>query len=455
MYWEDLLMRQQIPYSSLTLLYLALCLLSPAFVLAEDLSQEGGDTSIHDASRRAFDHILANVTSATIQDKHDVGQEGFRRNFAKQAINGKIRLGPLFNNVSCVSCHTGNGRGTTSFGRKGSETILKVSQATGKPSMPGGPVPLRGFGLQIHDHARGKAKPDAHLDLVWELIQGSYEDNSPYELRRPNISVIPRRGKTFPSDAMTSLRRAPPVFGAGLLDAIDPSTIRSLADPDDADHDGISGRPNLVWNLQAKKQTLGKFGFKAAAPTLAQQIAAAYTNDMGVTNPLVRVGHDEPDISQKILDATTFYNRTLAVPVARSQDAAREKRGQDLFVSLGCNACHTMTITTGSSSVSELSHQTIHPFTDLLLHDMGPGLADGRAEFQATGNEWRTTPLWGIGLTETVLSGEEVTYLHDGRARTLAEAILWHGGESQAATDRFKALTEEQRTDLIFFLRSL
>jgi len=245
------------------------------------------------------------------------------------------------------------------------------------------------------------------------------------------------------------------VFGAGLLEAVDAASILALADPDDSDSDGISGRANMVWNQRERRTAVGKFGLKAAAPTVLQQVATAYSTDMGVTNPIFPMGDRPADISQSVLGLTVFYTQTLAVPKARDQDNAAVRSGRVTFQALGCAGCHMQTLTTGQHSIVELSNQTIHPFTDLLLHDMGEGLADGRPEFLATSREWRTTPLWGIGLTETVLRGGEVTYLHDGRARTLEEAILWHGGEAEASQRRFVEIAASEREALIRFLRSL
>jgi CxxC motif-containing protein (DUF1111 family) len=254
---------------------------------------------------------------------------------------------------------------------------------------------------------------------------------------------------------MFSLRRPPPVFGSGLLDAVHEQSIQALADPEDRDGDGISGRPNIVWNIRERKQTIGKFGLKASAPTALQQVAGAYATDMGVTNSLLPRGNKNPELDSSTLDRTSFYVQTLAVPSPRNQDDPTVIRGREIFREIGCGKCHAETLQTGDHQIPELSNQLIHPFTDLLLHDMGSELADGRPEFQASGNEWRTAPLWGIGLVPIVIGDAEVSYLHDGRARTLEEAVLWHGGEGLAARNTFAALTLADRDALIQFLRSL
>jgi CxxC motif-containing protein (DUF1111 family) len=229
--------------------------------------------------------------------------------------------------------------------------------------------------------------------------------------------------------------------------------IRNLADPEDQNQDGISGRPNEVWDVSAKSTALGRFGWKANTPNLLQQTAAAYVNDMGITNPLFREGNGETDIDRQTLENAAFYVQTLGVPARTLLDDSQVKRGEKLFAQANCSACHVPELRTGKYKVKALANQTIHPYTDLLLHDMGEGLADNRPDFKATGTEWRTSALWGIGLTQTVLpySG----YLHDGRARTLEEAILWHGGEAQASKEAFAKMSKRDRAALVRFLNSL
>jgi len=235
-------------------------------------------------------------------------------------------------------------------------------------------------------------------------------------------------------------------------------------DAGDADHDGISGRANYVWDVRAGAKRLGRFGWKANAPDLLQQSAAAYNNDMGVTTPLFPAETCEgdrpscashaPDVDSLTLDEVAFYIRSLAVPARRDWNLTSVKRGEKVFKSVGCAACHLPEMRTGTVAGEPWrSGQTIHPYTDLLLHDMGPGLADGRPDFDAGGSEWRTPPLWGIGLS-LVVNGHTF-FLHDGRARNLTEAILWHGGEAASSRDAVKALPAADRQALIDFLQSL
>ena len=427
-----------------------------AYALDEDITMQGGDTTINDSSSQAYNQTAPNILDDAFIALHDVGQTGFLRDFGKVKIRGAMRLGPAFNAPSCASCHSGNGRGALRISRRatGSDTVVKVSIPSGASAVPGGPAEVPGIGLQIRDHGTAGANPEALVRVLWRTIHGTYGDGTPYSLRRPLIRVQ-KPAQRLPKNMLTSLRRAPPVFGSGLLDAVSESEILAREDAKDANHDGISGRANRVWNVQTHTTGVGKFGFKASSPNLKQQIAGAYATDMGITNPLFKHGDRIPDISMKILNNTTFYSATLGVPMARDQRHPMISRGRSLFSEFGCAACHTPTLNTKSGLHPSLSEQTIHPFTDLLIHDMGEGLTDKRPEFRASGREWRTTPLWGIGLTARVLRGRPETYLHDGRARTLEEAILWHGGEASAAQSRFVQSSATERDALLSFLRSL
>ncbi|HEX9648783.1 MAG TPA: di-heme oxidoredictase family protein, partial [Alphaproteobacteria bacterium] len=268
-------------------------------------------------------------------------------------------------------------------------------------------------------------------------------------------------------DAMLSPRVAPATIGLGLLEAVPEATILALADPADADGDGVSGRPNRVAGEVGGGIALGRFGWKANQPSLRRQNAAAALGDIGLTSTLfpdencaapqdacrAAKSGGAPELSDAFLDKLTLYTRLLAVPRQRGADAEPVRHGEQLFRAAGCAACHMPTLVTGAHPLAELAGQVIHPFTDLLLHDMGEGLADGRPDFAATGREWRTAPLWGLGLVETV--NGHTYFLHDGRARNLAEAILWHGGEAEAARERFRALPRGDREALLAFLRSL
>jgi CxxC motif-containing protein (DUF1111 family) len=257
------------------------------------------------------------------------------------------------------------------------------------------------------------------------------------------------------------------VFGVGLLEAVPESTVRELAAAQAEAGDGISGRLNLVWSPSTGEMALGRFGWKANVATVEEQTAGAFLGDVGITSwlhpdqsctpaqveCLAAADGGTPEVSDDKLDRVVFYTRTLAVPARRDVGDAATTRGEELFGQLNCSACHVPELRTGDADVAALSDQTIRPYTDLLLHDMGPGLADGRPDGEAGPSEWRTAPLWGIGLTDEV--NGHTRFLHDGRARSLVEAILWHGGEAEAARKGFLALTRPERDDLIAFLNSL
>jgi CxxC motif-containing protein (DUF1111 family) len=332
--------------------------------------------------------------------------------------------------------------------------LIRVSDPAGEPVHPGGPPAIEGIGIQIQDHAIWEEEPEADVSIDWKTIEGEYADGTSFELRRPVLEIEPTEPKKWPDEYQTSLRQPPPVHGLGLLEAVPAERIIARADPDDADGDGISGRVNRVWSATSEESgVLGRFGHKANAPDLLHQTAAAYRDDMGVTNPLFTTGEETIDIGQETLEASTHYAQTLAVPGRARVDDPEVRRGRRRFGEAGCVDCHVETMKTGSHEVAALEDQTIHPYTDLLLHDMGEGLADGRSDYRATGSEWRTPPLWGIGVTQRVLPG--AGYLHDGRARTLAEAILWHGGEAAESREAFRTMSEAERAALLAFLRAL
>jgi CxxC motif-containing protein (DUF1111 family) len=256
-----------------------------------------------------------------------------------------------------------------------------------------------------------------------------------------------------------SVRLAPQLVGLGLLEAVDEVTVAAMADPNDDDHDGISGRLQTVTDPQTGQQRIGRFNYKAGKARLSHQVAGALNNDMGVTTSIFPILDGDtsggtPELNDTDLDNLTRYIALLGVSARRDLSNAQARQGEQLFASANCVNCHTPTLKTSPyHPFAELRNQTIHPYTDLLLHDMGPGLADSMGEGAATGSEWRTAPLWSIGLTAAVSGGE--AYLHDGRARSLEEAILWHDGEAAAAREDFRAMSAADRAALIRFLKSL
>ncbi|MBJ6763289.1 thiol oxidoreductase [Myxococcaceae bacterium JPH2] len=423
-------------------------------VTPEAPPRAGGETTIDNRTSQAFALPAPNL-SAEHEDLHRKGDAAFAALFVPGPAPVNPGLGPTYNNTSCNGCHLRNGRGMPVMGQGPQRTqlLVRVSLPEGTPNHPNGAVPVPGFGFQVQDQAVYNVKPEAAVTLAWTESQGQYMDGTAYGMRKPSVTVVPTDGSALPPNMLMSLRLPPPVFGLGLLEAVDIATLESMADPSDRDGDGISGRVNQVWDVRKQALAPGRFGWKANSPNLTQQSAEAYFNDMGLSNPLFPEADGTFEVSEATLSAAVFYAQSLGVPARTALDDAQVKLGEAKFRALGCEKCHRETLETGQHPVAELSQQRIHPYSDLLLHDMGPDLADGRPDGAATGSEWRTAPLWGLGLTQTVLP--YAAFLHDGRARTFEEAILWHGGEAQKARDGFRALNATDRAALVKFLGSL
>ena len=394
------------------------------------------------------------------------GDAAFEAVFVSAPAEVNSGLGPVFNQTSCAGCHGRDGRGRSGFGATApflGSSLMRVSLPGVGSEHPGAPAPVPGFGVQIGDRAIFGVVPEARVEVSYFEEEGRFADGGTYALRHPAYDIVDPYTE-WPAGVLTSARMAPPVFGRGLLEAVNEAEILALADPGDADGDGVSGRPNHVFDVATGRRVLGRFGWKANNPTLLQQVAAAYKEDLGVTTPYFpresTAGQpqadglaDDPELAREILDDVVFYIAALAVPARRDIDDPAALRGEELFESAGCAACHVSTLRTGSHEVGDLSNQVIHPYTDLLLHDMGDGLADHRPDYEADGREWRTPPLWGIGLTATV-SGVPA-YLHDGRAATLMEAVMFHGGEGEKSREAVRRMSAADRQALIAFLNSL
>jgi CxxC motif-containing protein (DUF1111 family) len=314
--------------------------------------------------------------------------------------------------------------------------------------------------------------PEGKVRVDYEPVTVRFKDGTEVELRKPTLQITQLGYGPMHPDTRFSARIAPPMIGLGLLEAIPNEAILANADAQGKNRDGIAGRPNWVWDDAQQKTVLGRFGWKAGQPNLNQQNVHAFSGDMGLTTSLRPFddctkaqtacleapngnGPDgEPEVSDNILRLVEFYTRNLAVPARRDVGAPQVLAGKNLFFQAGCASCHTPAFTTSANAAEpELANQVIRPYSDLLLHDMGPGLADNRTEFAATGRDWRTPPLWGIGLTQAV-SGH-TQFLHDGRARNLMEAVLWHGGEAESAKQQVLRFNAEQRAALLAFLNSL
>ncbi|MCE8008677.1 di-heme oxidoredictase family protein [Aestuariivita sp.] len=391
-------------------------------------------------------------------------------------------LGPLFNARSCQRCHLKDGRGHPPQGPDDNaiSMFLRVS-IPGTPEdavagiadyLPTRPDPT--YGTQLQDFSLAGHAAEYELRIDYEEIEVPLSGGEVTWLRQPTYTAAELGYGPLHPQAMLSPRIAPQMIGLGLLEAIPAADILAGADPDDLDGDGISGRANIVWSVEYDQPMLGRFGLKAGTPTVRHQSAGAFAGDIGISNPLFpapwgectqeqtscrAAPHGDGDlrrfeIDEVGLDLVTFYSRNLAVPARRDVGDPQVLRGKEVFYTTNCVACHTPSFVTHRlEGQPEQSFQLIWPYTDMLLHDMGPGLADDRPEARATGREWRTPPLWGIGLTQQV-SGHTF-FLHDGRARSLLEAVLWHGGEAQAQRDTVVEMPPEDRAALIRFLESL
>ncbi|RKU24769.1 thiol oxidoreductase [Candidatus Poribacteria bacterium] len=435
---------------------------TPVFLTSE---LSGGETTIFDASSHAFSTPAPNLSPAAFE-KHLEGDVEFEANFVTAPAVVNPGLGPIYNNISCINCHSRDGRGRPpKVDEKFVSMLFRLSLPKPADSMDGQPpIPVPGFGTQLNNRAIFGTAPEGKIKIDYTEQTLTTADGTRVHLRYPNYTFT-ETYQPLPEEVELSPRVAPVVFGLGLLEAIPEDVILAYADETDANGDGISGKPNYVWDVVQQRYTLGRFGWKANQPTLLQQVAAAYHDDMGITTSLFMTENSAgqaqltdqsvtPEVSDEILDVVTFYVQTLAVPARRNVDDPQVKQGEQLFAKAQCTSCHVPTLRTGVlAGVPSVSNQTIQPFTDMLLHDMGPELADNRPDFRASGTEWRTPPLWGIGLVRTV--NGHTNFLHDGRARDLMEAILWHGGEAEASRQAVEQMSKGERDALIAFLESL
>lgn len=457
-------------------LSLAACDKTPQFTQAEPgEALSAGSTTVRKADQNAFSLPSANLSPSRRLD-FSVGNSFFRNPWvtAPATTTARDGLGPLFNTNACQNCHLKDGRGHP----PAPDAISSVSMLV-RLSIPAGSehaeiIQRLGvlaeptYGGQLQDMANPGVVPEGKVRVSYSTQRVSFADGEQVELRKPNLEISQLGYGALHPGTLFSARIAPPMIGLGLLEAIPEAAILANADPEDSNGDGISGRANQVWDREQQRTVLGRFGWKAGQPTLNQQNAEAFANDMGLTSTLV--AHDnctaaqtdcrsaphggEPEVSDNILASVLFYTRNLGVPARRGADTPQVLAGKNLFYQAGCQGCHTPQFTTSADAAEpELANQTIRPYSDLLLHDMGDGLADNRPEFLASGREWRTPPLWGIGLTETV--NGHTQFLHDGRARNLLEAIIWHGGEAEAAKQQVMTFNAEERTALLAFLNSL
>jgi CxxC motif-containing protein (DUF1111 family) len=468
----------------LSALFLALglsaCDDAPRFTQAEPgEARSGGSATVRKTDQNAFSLPSANLPPSRRVD-FSVGNSFFRSPWviAPSTTTARDGLGPLFNTNACQGCHIKDGRGhpPAPDAQNAVSMLVRLSipdaPAYAKVIEQLGVVPEPVYGGQLQDMSVPGVVPEGKVRVDYTPVPIHFKDGTEVELRKPTLQITQLGYGPMHPDTRFSARVAPPMIGLGLLEAIPEAAILANADAQAKAKNGIAGRPNRVWDDAQQKAVLGRFGWKAGQPNLNQQNVHAFSGDMGLTTRLRPVddctdaqtackqapngngAEGEPEVSDNILRLVLFYSRNLAVPARRDVSAPEVLTGKTLFFQAGCQSCHTPKYTTAANAAEpELANQVIRPYSDLLLHDMGDGLADHRSEFQASGRDWRTPPLWGIGLTQAV-SGH-TQFLHDGRARNLLEAVLWHGGEAAAAQQQVLSFNAEQRAALLAFLNSL
>lgn len=456
-------------------LFVAGCSRTTAPELAESELQPGGSLTAKRLSQRSYITPGKGISKAQ-ELEFWTGFSLFRDPWVIAPSSTKDRdgLGPLFNARSCVACHDAGGRSKVHEEGEFLPTTLLIRLGSTDPNNIS-VDPVYGGQLQPrvidYDRARlpEKVKSEGSVKLQFTEIEGTFADGSIYRLQKPHYQLSKLGYGELAEHIGLSPRHAPNVFGMGMLDAISDADLLAQEDVEDSDGNGISAKYNRVTNVVSGKKELGRFGFKAKHPSLEQQVAGAFRGDIGITSTLFPDeactetqtscqiaaklgGHQSVEIPDKLLQLVDDFSRFLAVPPARGLKEKLE--GRELFYQLGCQQCHTPSyITDAEYPIKEMAGQVIWPYTDLALHDMGEGLADGVYEFSANGREWRTPPLWGIGLQQAYTG--QGRYLHDGRARSIEEAILWHGGEAAASQQAYTNLSKEQRTQLLAFLSAI
>lgn len=426
----------------------------------------GGETTVFNSSEEAFGFSAPNLTFDE-QSDFGIGNSFFRQSWvsAPSSTTARDGLGPFFNAIACASCHFKDGRGRAPLfdGELGHGLLLRLS-IPGTNSN-GGSFPAPIYGGQLQDNAILGQTVEGKYVITYQSITENFADGTTVILQKPFYQINNLGYGSLANNVQISPRVASQMIGLGLLEAIPESTILSFVTNNN--RDGISGKANYVYDVVSNSQKLGRFGWKANQPNIRQQVAGAFLGDMGITTSLfpnedVPTGvvastipnGGTPEISDLNLNRVVLYSSTLAVPARRNYSDQNVLKGKKTFETIGCTNCHIPKIQTGNTHpIAALRNQTIRPFTDLLLHDMGEGLADNTPDFLATGNEWRTPPLWGIGLIKTV--NNHTNLLHDGRAKNVEEAILWHGGEGQNAKNKYKQLSAKDRNDLLSFINSL
>ncbi len=429
-----------------------------------DLSADAFTVAVE--SDRAYQQPTPMLNAIQL-DQFQEGKRGFAQHWVvAPSILGLWGRGPTSNAEACTDCHENGGRGRAPDDASEPMRSMLVRLSIPGAGPHGGPNPHSVYGDQLQNEGiLGRVPPEGDPRIAWETRSVTMTDGEVVQLRAPALKFQSLNFGPLGAEVMTSMRVAPALIGVGLLDAVSERNIRTVAANQQK---GLRGRPNVVWDLINNREALGRFGRKANQPSVEQQIFLAYHADLGVTSRwfpeenctevqlecFAEPPGGHPELPQELVVPVLFYARALAVPARRNVDDVQVRRGEALFHFAGCDGCHTPTLETGDyAALPALSHRTIHPYTDLLLHDMGDGLADGRPDFRAGPSDWRTAPLWGLGLSRIVNGNDSL--LHDGRARNLSEAILWHGGEAQPSRDRFTAMPKADREALLAFLTSL
>jgi len=428
----------------------------------------GGSSTVLNATQEAFGFASATLTT-TQQDDFGVGNSLFRQSWvsAPSSTTARDGLGPFYNATSCSNCHFKDGRGRPPAfdGEFGKGLLLRLSM----PGMDahGGSLPDPVYGHQLQDNAIIGPVVKGNVGITYQTITETFDDGTTVALQKPIYRIDNPGYGNLAGGVLFSPRIANQIIGLGLLEAVPQATLLSFADEFDSNGDGISGRANYVYDIESNSTKMGRFGWKANQPSVKQQVAAAFSGDMGITSylfpnescpPGVNCGAipngGSPEIPDINFNRVVVYSQTLSVPARRNYKDQNVLRGKQIFGALNCVACHIPKMQTGNDhAIAGMRNQTIRPYTDLLLHDMGSALADNAPDYLASGSEWRTPALWGMGLVNTV--NGHTKFLHDGRANNATEAILWHGGEAEQAKQKFRKLSAKDRDDLLAFLNSL
>ncbi len=470
--------------TSLTRYAYAAAIVSASVAIGDSTSLDpaalsAGSFTTTEAGPNAFDLPVAMLDKEQMA-AFAMGKEQFHEQWVVAPENGVWGLGPTFNEDRCSHCHENNGRARATENGKAAERGVLVRLSIPGADKNGGPLPHPVYGDQLQNRGvPGRVPPEGQALITYEAKDVSLEDGEKVSLRLPKLRFTGLQFGELGDDTQFSVRTAQAMVGIGLLEAVPEKTILALAKVQEPY--GMAGKPNYVWDVENELTVLGRFGWKANQPNIRQQTAAAFFGDVGATTYLFPeencpptqkaclelpsaskcggqggcTGNQfRPEVVPSRLSNITLYLQTLAVPARRNVNDPAVKQGEALFAQAQCSVCHVPELETDAKpAIRAAANQIIHPYTDLLLHDMGEELADGRPDFKASGREWRTAPLWGLGLLRTVNGHSDL--LHDGRARNVTEAILWHGGQAEKSREAFKKMPKAEREALVKFVESL